>query len=166
MDGKSLRGAAEDASRLRTGNAPRGPAANKHFASKDELLGLATAVAFDELLEPLTRISEDFHDRTQARSELFRTYLSTEHSRYSGRRMRAAALASDAAHVHGDSPLQRSCLEGLEKVLDVIAEYEEVAGGEQEEARRLAVIDLATLVGHSLWRARSARLHCPMSLSR
>ncbi|MFC6018139.1 TetR/AcrR family transcriptional regulator [Plantactinospora solaniradicis] len=119
----------------------------KHFSSKDELVGIATEAAFDEIRAALTRIGEDEPDRTRARSEVIRTYLSAEHRDAPGTGCANTALAGDAARSPADSPLRGSYVAGLEDTLEQLAKLEHAPSHGSEEPYRRAVADLATMVG-------------------
>lgn len=119
----------------------------KHFGSKDELVGIATEAAFDEIRALLTRLGEDEPDRMRARSEVIQTYLSTEHRDAPGTGCANTALAGDAARAPVDSPLRRAYLGGLENTLEQLAKLEHAPRPEVEEPYRRAIVDLATMVG-------------------
>ena len=108
----------------------------KHFASKDELIGIAAGEAFDEVL---TRIA------AMDRAEVVQEYLSVAHRDDPGSGCACTALASDAAQSETGSPLRTAYAEGLEKTLGAFTGLEE--SDDDAEARRRAVVDLATLVG-------------------
>ncbi|TDD59624.1 TetR family transcriptional regulator [Kribbella antibiotica] len=106
----------------------------KHFASKDELMGIAATEAFEEVLVRMAAMTRD---------EVVQDYLSVGHRDDPGHGCACTALAPDAAQAEVGSPLRTAYGEGLEKTLDAFAGYETDA----EEARRKAVLELATLVG-------------------
>jgi TetR/AcrR family transcriptional regulator, transcriptional repressor for nem operon len=119
----------------------------RHFRSKDELVGVATEVAFDEIRTLLARVGEDEPDQTRARSELIRTYLSADHRDAPATGCANTALAGDAARAPTDSPLRSAYLAGLEHTLEQLARLEHDPGRESAESYRRAIVDLATLVG-------------------
>jgi TetR/AcrR family transcriptional repressor of nem operon len=119
----------------------------KHFRSKDELVGIAAETAFDEIRALLTRLGEDEPDRTRARSELIRAYLSAEHRDAPGTGCANTALAGDTARAPADSPLRRSFRTGLENTLEQLATLEHAPRRDWEEPYQRAVVDLATMVG-------------------
>ncbi|TMR21988.1 TetR/AcrR family transcriptional regulator [Nonomuraea turkmeniaca] len=119
----------------------------KHFRSKEELVGVAAATAFDELLTMLTRILDESPDRPQARAELLRRYLSPEHRDSPGIGCPATALAGDAARAPAGSPLRKSYVAGVEGVVERLAEYDGAPEQGDAEARRRAIVDLAAMVG-------------------
>ncbi|HEX3791334.1 MAG TPA: TetR family transcriptional regulator [Pseudonocardiaceae bacterium] len=110
----------------------------KHFASKEDLLGVAATAAFAELLAWLGQVAKDFPDH--ARTRLIRTYLSTEHRDNPGAGCAITALAGDAARAPAASPLRESYAAGVEAVLARVAEL-------GHEAYDRAIIDYATMAG-------------------
>jgi TetR/AcrR family transcriptional repressor of nem operon len=126
----------------------------KHFASKDELVGVATTAAFKELQSLLIRISEETPDRTRARSALFAAYLSLDHRDDPVSGCASAALAGDVARSPADSALRTSYQQGLEATLDLTSGFLDQEGsGEQRHSE--AILILATMVG-ALTLARAA----------
>lgn len=123
----------------------------KHFASKDELLGLAATAAFGDLAVRLTQIAEDTPDKAQAWSEVLAIYLSAEHRDDPGTGCATTALASDAARAPAGSPLRESYLDGVRNAIAHIAEYQaeyqEARGQTDDDAYRSAIIAFATMVG-------------------
>ncbi|MFF1817851.1 TetR family transcriptional regulator [Kribbella sp. NPDC058245] len=109
----------------------------KHFASKDELMGIAAGEAFDEVLVRMAPMD---------REEVVKDYLSVSHRDDPGNGCACTALAPDAAQAEAGSPLRTAYAEGLAKTLDAFAGFEEAADSD-DDARRRAVLDLATLVG-------------------
>jgi TetR/AcrR family transcriptional repressor of nem operon len=86
----------------------------KQFASKEALIGEATAHAFDEL----TRLRNDgleqhAGERDAAQRALIDTYLSVEHRDSAANGCPAAALASDMARETGDREARRVYTEGV-----------------------------------------------------
>ncbi|WP_433113915.1 TetR/AcrR family transcriptional regulator [Micromonospora sp. CA-246542] len=114
----------------------------KHFSSKDELLGIAAATAFGELLALLDQLSDDSPDRSEARNALLRHYLSPEHRDTPGTGCANTALAADAARSPADSPLRMSYAVGVQETIRRLTDIED-----GPEARRMALVDLATMVG-------------------
>ncbi|GHH82803.1 TetR family transcriptional regulator [Streptomyces sulfonofaciens] len=123
----------------------------KHFASKDELLGIAAGVAFGELLERMRRLAEEFPEAAQARDALLREYLSVEHRDSPGTGCANTALASDAARAGDASPLRKEYERGAAETLRALASLRTGAaqgeGEETDEALRGAILDLTAMVG-------------------
>lgn len=119
----------------------------KHFSSKDELLGIAATTAFGELLALLDQLSADLPDRSEARTALLRHYLSPEHRDAPGTGCANTALAADAARSPADSPLRASYAVGVQETIRRLTDIEDAAGEDAPEARRMALVDLATMVG-------------------
>ncbi|MEU0878729.1 TetR/AcrR family transcriptional regulator [Lentzea sp. NPDC005914] len=114
----------------------------KHFASKDELLGIATEVAFQSVLAQITDLTE----RTDAWDAFVARYLSAEHRDAPGTGCANTALAVESARANADAPLRTAYAEGLKGMIEFLVALEGLPE-DQEEARRRAVVDLATLVG-------------------
>lgn len=114
----------------------------KHFASKDELLGLATEVAFQSVQAQLDGLTE----REDGWDLLVGDYLSARHRDAPGTGCANTALAGEAALANTDAPLRKAYEAGLKRMLESLATLEGLPE-DQEEARRRAVVDLATLVG-------------------
>ncbi|MEV4825634.1 TetR/AcrR family transcriptional regulator [Micromonospora sp. NPDC049274] len=119
----------------------------KQFSSKDELLGIAATTAFGELLALLDQFSDDLPDRSEARRALLRHYLSPEHRDTPGTGCANTALAADAARASADSPLRTSYAVGLQETVKRMTDLAEAPGRDGTEARRRALVDLATMVG-------------------
>jgi TetR/AcrR family transcriptional repressor of nem operon len=116
---------------------------SKHFASKDELVGVATTAAFKELQSLLIRIPDETPDRTQAQSALFETYPSLRHRDAPGSGCASAALAGDVARSPADSALRKSCQGGLEATFDLIAGFRDQEGSGDERHRIVGALALA-----------------------
>ncbi|MFG3558231.1 TetR/AcrR family transcriptional regulator [Micromonospora sp. NPDC047557] len=119
----------------------------KHFSSKDELVGIAATTAFGELLALLDQLASDLPDRSEARTELLRHYLSPEHRDTPGTGCANTALAADAARSPADSPLRMSYAVGVQETITRLTDLENAPGRDGPEARRRALVDLATMVG-------------------
>lgn len=119
----------------------------KQFASKQELTGIAVTEAFEGISGLLARIGEESADRTQARTRYLDAYLTPEHRDSPGTGCANTALASDAARAPADSPLRQSYTAGVKQTLDGLARIEPAADHDDDEARRQAIVDLATMVG-------------------
>lgn len=121
----------------------------KHFASKDELLGIAAGVAFGELLEWMRRLAADFPEGAQARDALLREYLSAEHRDSPGTGCANTALAGDAARAGEASALRKEYERGAAGTLHALASLHAKPEQEEEtdEAFRQAILDLTAMVG-------------------
>lgn len=115
----------------------------KHFGSKDELVGVAAAAAFEELNAWMEQVLEDFPDTTDAWRELLGSYLSTGHRDDPSSGCASTALACDSARAAEDGPLRKSYVEGLAKAIELVSRYE----NDESDAHRQAVVDFATMVG-------------------
>ncbi|MCS5716906.1 TetR/AcrR family transcriptional regulator [Herbiconiux sp. CPCC 205763] len=119
----------------------------KHFASKDELVGLAATEAFGEILALLDGLRGHDLDRSTLGSRVVNDYLSAEHRDEPGTGCANTALASDSARAP-ESPLRSSYLEGLGGTIERLTEVRKEAGDSDEaDARRHAIETLASLVG-------------------
>lgn len=114
----------------------------KHFASKDELLGLATEVAFQSVQTQIAGLAE----REDGWNQLVGDYLSPEHRDAPATGCANTALAVESALAAADAPLRNAYADGLKRTLEFLTSLEGLPE-DQEEARRRAVVDLATLVG-------------------
>ncbi|RKR87377.1 TetR family transcriptional regulator [Micromonospora pisi] len=115
----------------------------KHFSSKEELVGIATETAYNEIRGMLEQVAEAIPGKTEARAELLNQYLSAEHRDAPGTGCAMVALASDAARAPHDGPLRTAYTVGLEAALDQLTGYQDA----EEEVRRRAIADLASMVG-------------------
>lgn len=114
----------------------------KHFASKDELLGIATTAAFQSVLAQIA----DLTDREDAWDAFVAEYLSADHRDSPGTGCANTALATEAARANLDAPLRIAYEAGLKRMIEFLVALQGLPAG-QEVARRRAVADLATLVG-------------------
>ncbi|MFB8773882.1 TetR/AcrR family transcriptional regulator [Streptomyces broussonetiae] len=86
----------------------------KQFASKEALIGEATAHAFGELAEGRgARLDESGGERAAAQKALIDVYLSTAHRDSPANGCPAAALASDMAREPGEGEARRVYTEGV-----------------------------------------------------
>ncbi|MFC0623600.1 TetR/AcrR family transcriptional regulator [Kribbella deserti] len=115
----------------------------KHFGSKDELLGVATAAAFAELVDSLVRLNQT----TDPLPGLLTDYLSKTHRDTPGTGCVNTGLAADAARAGADSPMRQAYAEGLSAAIEQITELHDPATRGQDEARRRGIEYLATMVG-------------------
>ncbi|MDT7788209.1 MAG: TetR/AcrR family transcriptional regulator, transcriptional repressor for nem operon [Pseudonocardiales bacterium] len=114
----------------------------KHFASKDELLGIATEAAFQTALAQIA----DLTDREDAWEAFVGQYLSVEHRDSPGTGCANTALATESARAGDDAPLRAAYAAGLKRMIEFLVALKGLPD-DQEVARRRAVVDLATLVG-------------------
>ncbi|KJK45091.1 TetR family transcriptional regulator [Lentzea aerocolonigenes] len=114
----------------------------KHFASKDELLGIATEAAFGSVLAQLA----DLTGREDAWEAFVGQYLAPEHRDSPGTGCANTALATESARAGDDAPLRTAYEAGLKRMIEFLVALEGLPD-DQEAARRRALVDLATLVG-------------------
>ncbi|WP_225100295.1 TetR/AcrR family transcriptional regulator [Streptomyces sp. CoH27] len=128
----------------------------RHFASKDDLVARATAVAFAQREEEY-QAAVDGHsqglgaDGETRREETYRAYLegyvSEFHRDNPGTGCPAAALAFDAAHVERDtSDLKGAYVDGVRRMVDNLEKLA-TDGKDVAQDRQRALVDLATMVG-------------------
>jgi TetR/AcrR family transcriptional regulator, transcriptional repressor for nem operon len=125
----------------------------KHFGSKDELLGVAAAAAFEELNGWIEQTIADAPEASQAWHALIDGYLSTRHRDDPGAGCASCALAADTIRAPENSPLRKAYAEGLDASISLVEQCEDAGDA---DARRQAVIDFATMVG-ALTLSRAAR---------
>lgn len=118
----------------------------KHFASKDELMGLAAAAAFDQRIAGMQRILEEHPERDDATTQMLDRYLSVDHRDAPGTGCGNTAIAADSARAPGDSPLHTAYTAGLRATVEELADYQPEDLDEQERRDR-AILQLATMVG-------------------
>ncbi|WP_431038398.1 TetR/AcrR family transcriptional regulator [Streptomyces sp. P6-2-1] len=128
----------------------------RHFASKDDLVARATALAFAQREEEYQAIMDSHGsgsgaDGESRREETYRAYLegyvSEFHRDNPGTGCAVAALAFDAAHVEqGTSDLKEAYLGGVRRMVESL-EDRATDGGEAGKGRQRALADLAGMVG-------------------
>jgi TetR/AcrR family transcriptional regulator, transcriptional repressor for nem operon len=119
----------------------------KHFGSKDELLGIAAATAFDEMLDAMSRLHTEEPDAKLAGSKLLDDYLSKYHRDNPETGCGNTALATDSARVPAESSLHHSYIAGVHATLDGLAELMKTDERDSVDVRRRAIEHLATMVG-------------------
>jgi len=98
----------------------------KQFASKDALIGEATAHAFEHLTRQRDDGLEQYGgQREAAQQALIGTYLSTEHRDSAADGCPAAALAADMAREPEDREARRVYTEGVEDFAEWLATEDE-----------------------------------------
>lgn len=117
-----------------------------HFSSKDELVALASKLAFEESARRWSlRIEHAEGDKRAMRASLVVPYLTQAHRTRPGDGCAAAALAGDIAREPADKPVRRVYINGFKQMVDdwiKTVDHEDPA-----ERRKLALAQLATLVG-------------------
>jgi TetR/AcrR family transcriptional repressor of nem operon len=104
----------------------------------------ACATAFAESVERWRKRIGGTQDRQSAHSALIEGYLTSHNRESMGTSCPIAALATDVAREAEDKPVRKVFREGLEQLLDILAEVQPPAGVAPRDA---ALAELATLVG-------------------
>ena len=116
-----------------------------HFESKDALAAIACARAFEESEARWRKRVNEAPDHAMALSSLIDAYLSTRNRNNAGTGCPVAALANDVAREPDDKPVRAAFHEGLEALVDILAE---VQPDTDAGARRSAALaQMATLAG-------------------
>jgi TetR/AcrR family transcriptional repressor of nem operon len=130
-----------------------------HFASKDELVARACALAFDESAEHWRhRIDRAHGDRQAARHSLVDQYLTTAHRDAAGRGCAASALTGDVAREASDKPVHATYLQGIKTLIDLWKSTAPDDNDTEDDgaAHGTALAEVAMLVG-AITMARATR---------
>jgi TetR/AcrR family transcriptional repressor of nem operon len=128
-----------------------------HFASKDELVARACALAFEESAGRWQhRIDQAQGDRQAARQSLVDQYLTTAHRDAAGDGCAAPALTGDVAREASGKPVHAAYLQGLKTLLGLWESTAPDDDNGDDAARDAALSELAMLVG-AMTMARATR---------
>jgi len=128
-----------------------------HFASKDELVARACALAFEESAGRWQhRIDQAQGDRQAARQSLVDQYLTTAHRDAAGDGCAAPALSGDVAREASGKPVHAAYLQGLKTLLGLWESTAPDDDNGDDAARDVALSELAMLVG-AMTMARATR---------
>jgi len=132
-----------------------------HFASKDELVARACALAFEESAGSWRhRIDQAHGDRQAARHSLVDHYLTTAHRDATGDGCAASALAGDVAREASGKPIHAAYTQGLKTLIDIwkstAPDHETNAADDDEAAHGAALAEVAMLIG-AITMARATR---------
>ncbi|WP_413727878.1 TetR/AcrR family transcriptional regulator [Sodalis sp. RH19] len=116
-----------------------------HFASKDELAAIACAKAFGDSVERWHARMDGTGDPAAAHAALIEGYLAPQNLTAVATGCPLAALATDVAREPQDKPVRLAFLQGLEKLIALLADGREE--GDAGAAREAALAEMATLVG-------------------
>ena len=116
-----------------------------HFESKDALAAIACARAFEESEARWRKRVNEAPDHGTALSSLIDAYLSTRNRNNAGTGCPVAALANDVAREPDDKPVRAAFHEGLEALVDILAEVQPDA--DAGARRSAALAQMATLAG-------------------
>ena len=125
-----------------------------HFRGKDELAALACARAFEQSAARWQQRIDAAPDRGAALASIVENYLSTRNRDGAGTGCPLSALATDVAREPAPKPIRRAFLDGLDRLVDLLAGLEET--GSDARDRALALAQLSTMVG-ALVLARATR---------
>ncbi|MFJ5383726.1 TetR/AcrR family transcriptional regulator [Cupriavidus sp. CER94] len=116
-----------------------------HFESKDALAAIACTRAFEESEARWRKRVNEAPDHATALSSLIEAYLSTRNRNNAGTGCAVAALANDVAREGDDKPVRAAFYEGLETLIDILAEVQPDA--DADTRRSAALAQMATLAG-------------------
>lgn len=116
-----------------------------HFESKDALAAIACTRAFEESEARWRKRVNDAPDHATALSSVIDAYLSARNRNNAGTGCAAAALANDVARESDDKPVRAAFHEGLETLIDILAQLQPHA--DADARRNAALAQMATLAG-------------------
>jgi len=131
-----------------------------HFASKDELVARACALAFEESAGRWRyRIDQAHGDPHAARRSLVEHYLTIAHRDAEGHGCAASALAGDVAREASGKPVHAAYLRGLKTLIDIWKSTAPDHSNETDDsnaAHGAALAEVAMLIG-AITMARATR---------
>ncbi len=110
-----------------------------HFKSKDDLIAIACANAFEESAERWSQLADTRADIRDKRLVIVESYLSMSNIHHRGSGCPLASLATDVSREQEDKAVRQAFHHGMEKMLEIFD------GGEAERAR--ALVNMSTMVG-------------------
>ncbi|MCI1680299.1 MAG: TetR/AcrR family transcriptional regulator [Ewingella americana] len=110
-----------------------------HFKSKDELIAIACANAFDTAVHNWQDEAASGETLAEKQKALVEHYLSSSNIKNMGDGCPLASLASDVAREDEDKPVREAFHQGTEKLVEIFA------AGESNHAKALAAV--STMVG-------------------
>lgn len=110
-----------------------------HFKSKDELIAIACANAFDTAVHKWQEEAASGETLAEKQKALVEHYLSSSNIKNMGDGCPLASLASDVAREDEDKPVREAFHQGTEKLVEIFA------AGESNHAKALAAV--STMVG-------------------
>jgi TetR/AcrR family transcriptional repressor of nem operon len=116
-----------------------------HFESKDALAGIAAAHAFEQSAERWHKRVAAEPDPPAARAALIGKFLTAKSLKEVGMGCPTVSLATDVAREPAAAPIRTAFLDGLEGLVQILADVEDgpVAGAR----RSAALADYATMAG-------------------
>ncbi len=116
-----------------------------HFESKDALAGVAVAHAFEQAGERWKKRIAGKPDGPARRAAVVDKFLTAQSVRNVGLGCPTVALATDVARQDAAAPIRAAYLDGLESLVQLLAEVED--GPDAAARRSAALADYATMAG-------------------
>jgi TetR/AcrR family transcriptional regulator, transcriptional repressor for nem operon len=116
-----------------------------HFESKDALAGIAVAHAFQQSAERWHKRIAGKPDDPARRVALVEKFLTAQSLKDVGMGCPTVALATDVAREPAAAPIRTAYLDGLESLVQILADVED--GPDAAARRSAALADYATMAG-------------------
>jgi TetR/AcrR family transcriptional regulator, transcriptional repressor for nem operon len=116
-----------------------------HFESKDALAGIAVAHAFEQSAERWHKRIAGKPDDVARRAALVDKFLTAQSLKDVGMGCPTVALATDVAREPVTAPIRAAYLDGLEGLVQILADVED--GPDAPARRSAALADYATMAG-------------------
>ncbi len=116
-----------------------------HFESKDALAGIAVAHAFEQSAERWHKRIAGKPDDAARRAALVEKFLTAQSLKDVGMGCPTVALATDVAREPVTAPIRTAYLDGLEGLVQILADVED--GPDAPARRSAALADYATMAG-------------------
>lgn len=116
-----------------------------HFESKDALVGIAVARAFEQSAETWNKRVASKPDPVARRAVLVEKFLTAQSLKDVGMGCPSVALATDVAREPAAAPIRTAYLDGLEGLVQILADVED--GRDAASRRSAALADYATMAG-------------------
>jgi TetR/AcrR family transcriptional regulator, transcriptional repressor for nem operon len=116
-----------------------------HFESKDALAGIAVAHAFQQSAERWHKRIAGKPDDAARRAVLVEKFLTAQSLKDVGMGCPTVALATDVAREPAAAPIRTAYLDGLEALVQILADVED--GPDAATRRSAALADYATMAG-------------------
>lgn len=116
-----------------------------HFESKDALAGIAVARAFEQSAETWNKRVASKPDPVARRAVLVEKFLTAQSLKDVGMGCPSVALATDVAREPAAAPIRTAYLDGLEGLVQILADVED--GRDAASRRSAALADYATMAG-------------------
>lgn len=119
-----------------------------HFESKDALAGIAVAHAFEQSAERWRKRVAAAPDAPAGRAALIDKFLTSRALKEVGLGCPSVSLATDVAREPAAAPIRAAFLDGLEGLVQILADVED--GPDADARRSAALADYATMAGAQL----------------